>query len=505
MLADHTPFIEFVKIPGGCRDLAHTLLLTAEGRSGGYEIKDEAKLAALAGEYGIATEGRTKEEIALDLARAVYAEFGKQEGPLQFTRRAPEKRVAQWQKMGIDPRGIDREIVEIMHRTHIGVDNDPVNLILQGLKASIADGWGGSMVATEISDVLFGTPEPVYSEANLGVLKPDHVNIVVLGGCGPYTAADIVVRTGARVASLNAADRSVILEDGSRHGYEKILFATGSRPHVPPEIDGTRADGVFAMRILADARRMAARIDHSDHAVMLGGGLLNLKAAFALLERRVKVTLVVPSPEVLSQLMEPEDAPLIRKALDDAGMNILTGVAATAIMADASGVTGVALDDGRLLACQMVCIGKGVRPNVEFLEGSGVRVDGGIVADRYTVASLPGTYAAGDVAVTHEPVTGAPIMTALWTNAVEMGRCAGLNMAGTPTAYAGTFGILNTTQVADEPFVAMGVVHTAGNDYEIHRKVTATTFRKLVFDAAGSRLVGGALWVISPTQGFTAA
>ena len=163
------------------RDLAHTLLLTAEGKSGGYEIKDEAKLAALAAEYGIATDGRTKEAIAKDLAKAAYAEFGKQEGPLQFTRRAPEKRVAQWQKMGIDPRGIDREIVEIMHRTHIGVDNDPVNLILQGLRASIADGWGGSMVATEISDVLFGVPTPVKSEANLGVLKEDHVNIIAHG------------------------------------------------------------------------------------------------------------------------------------------------------------------------------------------------------------------------------------------------------------------------------------------------------------------------------------
>ncbi len=163
------------------RDLAHTLLLTAEGKSGGYEIKDETKLAALAAEYGIATEGRAREAIAKDLAKAVYAEFGKQEGPLQFTRRAPEKRVAQWEKMGIDPRGIDREIVEIMHRTHIGVDNDPVNLILQGLRASIADGWGGSMVATEISDVLFGTPTPVKSEANLGVLKEDHVNIIAHG------------------------------------------------------------------------------------------------------------------------------------------------------------------------------------------------------------------------------------------------------------------------------------------------------------------------------------
>ena len=163
------------------RDIAHTLLLTAEGKSGGYEIKDEAKLNALAVEYGIETEGRGKEEIALDLARAVYAEFGKQEGPIQFTRRAPEKRVAVWKEAGIDPRGIDREIVEIMHRTHIGVDNDPVHLILQGLRASVSDGWGGSMVATELSDVLFGTPTPQKSLANLGVLKEDHVNIVLHG------------------------------------------------------------------------------------------------------------------------------------------------------------------------------------------------------------------------------------------------------------------------------------------------------------------------------------
>jgi carbon-monoxide dehydrogenase catalytic subunit len=163
------------------RDIAHTLLLTAEGKGGGYEIKDEAKLNALAAEYGIETEGRSKEEIALDLARAAYGEFGKQEGPIQFTRRAPEKRVALWQSLGIDPRGIDREIVEIMHRTHIGVDNDPVNLILHGLRASVADGWGGSMVATELSDVLFGTPTPVRSEANLGVLKEDQVNIIAHG------------------------------------------------------------------------------------------------------------------------------------------------------------------------------------------------------------------------------------------------------------------------------------------------------------------------------------
>ncbi len=228
------------------RDIAHTLLLTAEGKGGGYQIKDEAKLQALAAEYGIETQGRSKEEIARDLARAAYAEFGKQAGPIQFTRRAPAKRLALWQTLGIEPRGIDREIVEIMHRTHIGVDNDPVNLILQGLRAAIADGWGGSMIATELSDVLFGTPKPIRSEANLGVLKADQVNIIVHGH-EPILSEMIVAAardpellqlaekhgaTGINVAGICCTGNEVLM----RHGIppagnflqQELALATGA-------------------------------------------------------------------------------------------------------------------------------------------------------------------------------------------------------------------------------------------------------------------------------------
>ena len=119
------------------RDAAHTFKLMAEGKAPSYEIKDEGKLMALAAEYGIATENRANEEIALDLANKVLAEFGKQEGPIQFTRRVPAKRLETWQGLGIEPRGIDREIVECMHRTHIGVDNDYIHLLLHGLRTRL--------------------------------------------------------------------------------------------------------------------------------------------------------------------------------------------------------------------------------------------------------------------------------------------------------------------------------------------------------------------------------
>jgi len=162
------------------RDIVHTLLLTAEGKALGYEIKDEGKLKAIATEFGI-NINRSKEEIAKDVAKAIIDEFGMEKGRIQFVERAPAKRKEVWRKAGILPRGIDREIVEMMHRTHIGVDTDYANIILHGLRTSLSDGWGGSMVATELSDVLFGTPKPVKAKVNLGVLKEDEVNIIVHG------------------------------------------------------------------------------------------------------------------------------------------------------------------------------------------------------------------------------------------------------------------------------------------------------------------------------------
>ncbi len=163
------------------RDIAHTLLLTAENKASGYEIRDEVKLKALAAEFGIETAGKDKHVIAKELALAVLDEFGMVKGRLQFVERAPEVRQKLWNDMGITPRGVDREIVEMMHRTHIGVDNDYANLILHGLRTSLSDGWGGSMIATELSDILFGTPKPVTSRVNLGVLNEKKVNIVVHG------------------------------------------------------------------------------------------------------------------------------------------------------------------------------------------------------------------------------------------------------------------------------------------------------------------------------------
>lgn len=163
------------------RDMAFALIAVAQGEAPGYEIKDEGKLLLMAKDLGVETEGRTIEEIALEVGQVCLGEFGKQRGEVIYACRAPEARQQLWRQAGLMPRGIDREIVEIMHRTHIGDDQDAEHILRQGLRAAIADGWGGSMYATDISDVLFGTPSPLVTKANLGVLKEDEVNVVVHG------------------------------------------------------------------------------------------------------------------------------------------------------------------------------------------------------------------------------------------------------------------------------------------------------------------------------------
>ncbi len=171
------------------RGVAEVFRAAAEKETDDYTIKDPIKLLSIAPHLNVATTidvdgesvDRDLDEIAREIAQKALNEWGKSDGELLYAKRAPQALYDKWKKNGVVPRNIDREIVEIMHRTHIGVDQDYKNLMKQGTRAAIADGWGGSMLATDLQDALFGTPTPVQSEANLGVMKADHVNLVIHG------------------------------------------------------------------------------------------------------------------------------------------------------------------------------------------------------------------------------------------------------------------------------------------------------------------------------------
>jgi anaerobic carbon-monoxide dehydrogenase catalytic subunit len=151
------------------------------GKIKDYTIKDTGKLESVAASIGIETEGRSTKDIALDLYDELKKTYTQVDGEIPFAKRVPPKTLELWRKHGIVPRGAMREIMEMLSRTHIGMDQDYKNIMKQAARTALVDGWGGSMVATEISDILYGTPSPVTVEVNMGVLKEDQVNIIVHG------------------------------------------------------------------------------------------------------------------------------------------------------------------------------------------------------------------------------------------------------------------------------------------------------------------------------------
>lgn len=163
------------------REMVRGFIATAKGETP-HEIKEVSKLHKIAESFDIAIKGRDKEAIALELGERALAEFGRQDGEsLSMLKRAPEKQQEIWKNQGVMPRGIDREVVEMMHRTHMGVDQEYQNIMKQAIRCSLADGWGASMLSTELTDIMFGTPVPRGATVNIGVLRKDMVNVTVHG------------------------------------------------------------------------------------------------------------------------------------------------------------------------------------------------------------------------------------------------------------------------------------------------------------------------------------
>lgn len=174
------------------RDLIFTLDAIAKDEAQGYELRDVAKLQTIASYFGIKPDGKNPKELAAAISAAALADMAGQRGELKYTARAPKKRLEIWRNLGIVPRGVDREVVDTLHRTHMGDDQDAEHILLGSMRTALADGWGGAMMATDISDVLFGTPSPLVTQVNLGVLKTDEVNIIVHGH--EPTLSEMIVR-----------------------------------------------------------------------------------------------------------------------------------------------------------------------------------------------------------------------------------------------------------------------------------------------------------------------
>jgi len=228
------------------RAVAEVFLSAAKGKTPDYRIKDSVKLRKIAEELGIETKERPDNEIAVEVGEIALAEFGKSDGTQLMARRAPAPRQKIWQEAGVTPRAIDREVVEALHRSTMGVDQDFKSLLMHASRTALADGWGGSMLATDMQDILFGTPSPGRGDVNLGVLKSDEVNIIVHGH--DPLMSEIIVEAAAdpeMIAKAEAAGANGINVAGicctanellARHGVpvagnflcQELAIATGA-------------------------------------------------------------------------------------------------------------------------------------------------------------------------------------------------------------------------------------------------------------------------------------
>jgi nitrite reductase (NADH) large subunit len=237
--------------------------------------------------------------------------------------------------------------------------------------------------------------------------------------------------------------------------FEKLLIASGGAP-AKPDIPGINTPGVYFLRTLSDAIKIAARAEGGKKALLLGGGLVSLKAACALHQLGLETTLVVASGRVLSQMLDPGGAAMVNACLTEKGLQTILQNDVAAIHGNSSGVTGVTLADGRELKTDLIVIGKGVRPAATFLQGSGIAEKGGITTDELLQTNLPGLYAAGDVALSRDLVLHEPVNNALWPNATAQGEIAGANMSGGERRYQGSLR-LNATEFFGLPVIAAGL------------------------------------------------
>jgi len=301
---------------------------------------------------------------------------------------------------------------------------------------------------------------------------------------------------GSKAISIEPDHRTVILDDGTKMHYDKLLLATGASSSLPP-IPGIEADNVFSLRHLIDARNILKACSKARRVVIVGAGFVGLEAATALYRQGLEVTVVEKAPQILPLQFDTRAAEIILHDLQAEGIRFVLGkgikeISPPSVWGRLFGKpgSGVLLEDGTRLKAEVVLIATGTRPNVELARSAGVKLNHGIPVNEFMQTNVPDIYAAGDVAETKDVVTGQTGLTPIWPNASAQGRTAAYNMAGFSKAYSGMIGLQNAVEFRDVPAIAMGISQPTGSGYkelcDYHPE--KNKYRKLVL--MNDRLVG---------------
>jgi NAD(P)H-nitrite reductase large subunit len=337
--------------------------------------------------------------------------------------------------------------------------------------------------------VLIGDePEPPYSRMAIPYLLAGEI-----GEAGTYLRKDrahfesLHIRLlVARVLKVDADSHLLSMQDGSTLAYDRLLIASGSRPVRPP-IPGIELPGVLSCWTLADARAIAAAVKPGARVLQMGAGFIGCIIMESLAMRGPELTIVEMGDRMVPRMMDAVAGGMIRRWCEAKGVAVRTGRQVVSIVA-AGGALQVTLDDGEQLEMDVVISATGVKPNVAFLEGSGVVLDAGILVDESLQSSVPGIYAAGDVAQAPEFGSGRQVVNAIQPAAVEQARIAALNMAGQAAKISGSFAL----NVLD----TLGLISTSFGQWqgvpggETAQLLDEKGYRYLRLAFEGDRLIG---------------
>lgn len=305
-----------------------------------------------------------------------------------------------------------------------------------------------------------------------------------------YRRNSIETLLGKHAVRLDTKSKEIQLEDGKRIPYDRLLLAIGGSPQ-KMGIKGEEKQGIFGFRTYRDLLNIYDALKGAKEAVVLGGGCIGLQAACGLHHHKIKTSIAIASPHLLSQVADAECGNLFQELFEKAGIQVKTK-AKPVEFKGGDRVEKVLFDDDTELPTQIVITGKGVKPNTDLAEGTKIKVDWGIITDDRMRTAEPDIYAAGDAAVTRDRVTCESTVNAVWPCAYQQGRVAGFNMADTERRYDGSMR-MNAADFFGVSFISIGVIKPRGKGYEVHSRLLKDKgiYWKLVFQ--GDLLVGAVL------------
>jgi NAD(P)H-nitrite reductase large subunit len=304
-----------------------------------------------------------------------------------------------------------------------------------------------------------------------------------------YARLNIQTHLGVEASKIDTAARTVTCGDGRKIGFEKLLLATGGAP-IRPAAPGLNAQGVFTFTTWADQRAVERFIAENKvkAPLVLGGGLIGLKTVEALVERKLPVHLVELADRILAVTFDQDASRLAQKSLSAAGVQIHTGVTLARTLVRDGCVCGAELTDGSSIECDMIILAIGVKPDLTLAAGTNIACDRGILVDDHMATSIPGIYAAGDVAQGLDALTGQRRPIPILPAAAHQGRIAGANMAGEDKSYGGGVA-MNAVDVVGLPTISVGqTVGQQGDEVLVRLDEEANVYRKLVIRS--NRLIG---------------